>query len=454
MSAASQTLPPTERTLLDRLLAPFSQVQGGEGAGALLLAANVFLLLGSYYVLKTVREALILSESGAVAKSYASAGQAILMFLLVPAYSWFGSRVGRLTLVAGSTLFFAAHLAVFFLLGQSGLHIGVPFYLWLGVYNMFVVAQFWAFANDLYTEDQGKRLFPIIGVGGSLGAWLGALAAAELFKIFSPYQLMLLVIGILAACVALTYASHLRAQRQSGAAQAKAAEAPLDRAGGFALVFKNRYLLLIALLVLLLNLVNTTGEFLLGGFVADQATARFGAGEAAAAQRGALIGQFYGDFFFWVNLLGFLIQTFLVSRLFKYLGVGVALFVLPAIALLGYSFILFVPILAIVRTTKILENAADYSVNNTVRHALFLNTSREAKYKAKAAIDTFFARFGDLIHAAVVFIGTSLAWSTKHFAMLNAAFVLVWLFVAWQIYRGYTAQETTASAASAKPREE
>ena len=443
MSTASQTLPPVQPTILDRLLAPFSRVQGGEGAGALLLAANVFLLLGSYYVLKTVREALILSESGAAVKSYASAGQAALMLLVVPLYGWFGSRVGRLTLVAGSTLFFASHLAIFFLLGQAGFHIGIPFFLWLGVYNMFVVAQFWAFANDLYTEEQGKRLFPIIGVGASLGAWLGALAAGKMFKVFSPYQLMLITIGILGACVGLTYLSHLRQQRRTDAAHAKQAETPLSKEGGFQLVFQDSYLLWIAILVLLLNLVNTTGEFLLGDFVADQAAAQFGAGDATAAQRGSYIGQFYGDFFAWVNLLGFLIQTFLVSRIFQYAGVGVALFVLPVIALGGYGLLIFAPVLAIVRAAKILENATDYSLNNTVRHALFLNTSREAKYKAKAAIDTFFVRFGDLIQAAVVFIGTSLAWTTKNFAVLNALFVLVWLFAAWQIYRLYRRQEPT-----------
>ncbi|MCC6292107.1 MAG: translocase [Bryobacterales bacterium] len=445
MSAASQTLPAPPRSMLDRLLSPFSRVENGEGAGALLLAANVFLLLGSYYVLKTVREALILSEAGAEVKSYASAGQAALMLLLVPLYSWFGSRVGRLTLVAGSTLFFAAHLAVFFLLGQTGVHIGVAFFLWLGVYNMFVVAQFWAFANDLYTEEQGKRLFPIIGVGASLGAWLGSLAAKELFKTFTPHQLMLLTIVILAACAGLTYASHLRQQRRSGSAQARAAEEPLNKSGGFQLVLSDRYLRLIATLVLLLNLVNTTGEFLMGDFVADQAVLRFGAGEAAAAQRGAFIGQFYGDFFGWVNLSGFLIQTFLVSRVFKYAGVGAALFVLPVIALGGYGFLIFAPVLGIVRVAKILENSTDYSLNNTVRHALFLNTSREAKYKAKAAIDTFFVRFGDMVQAAVVYAGTAMAWTTKNFAVLNACFVVVWLLVAVQIHREFKRQEQEAN---------
>ncbi|MCC7235047.1 MAG: hypothetical protein IT163_07075 [Bryobacterales bacterium] len=445
MSAASQTLPAPRRTILDRFLSPFSRVENGEGAGALLLAANVFLLLGSYYVLKTVREALILSEAGAEVKSYASAGQAALMLLLVPLYGWFGSRVGRLALVAGSTMFFAAHLAVFYLLGQAGVHIGVAFFLWLGVYNMFVVAQFWAFANDLYTEEQGKRLFPIIGAGASLGAWLGSLAAKEMFKSFSPHHLMLLTIVILAACAGLTYASHLRQQRRSGKAEAKAAEAPLSKSGGFQLVFRDRYLLLIATLVLLLNLVNTTGEFLLGDFVADQAIQRFGAGEASAAQRGAFIGQFYGDFFGWVNLLGFLIQTFLVSRVFKYAGVGVALFVLPVIALGGYGFLIFAPVLGIVRVAKILENSTDYSLNNTVRHALFLNTSREAKYKAKAAIDTFFVRFGDMVQAAVVYGGTAMAWTTKNFAVLNACFVVVWLLVALQIHREFKRQEREAN---------
>jgi ATP:ADP antiporter, AAA family len=452
MSVASETFPQPERTLLDRLLAPFSQVEAGEGADALILAANVFLLLASYYVLKTVRDALILAESGAEVKAYASAGQALLMLLLVPSYAWFGSRVGRLTLVAGSTLFFAAHLAIFFLLGQAGLRVGIAFYLWLGVFNMFVVAQFWGFANDLYTEEQGKRLFPIIGVGGSLGAWLGALAAAELFKLFSPYQLMLIVILFLAACAALTYLSHIRKLRRSNAAEAKQAETPLSKSGGFQLVFKNRYLLLIALLVVLLNLVNTTGGYLLDRFVNDQSIARFGPGQDATPQRIALIGQFFGGFYSWVNLVGFLIQTFLVSRIFKYLGVGAALFILPLIALAGYSFIIFAPILAIVRTAKILENATDYSLNNTVRHALFLNTSREAKYKAKAAIDTFFVRFGDLIQAGVVYLGATLAWTTQNFAFLNAVFVLAWLVIALQIYRLYKQQDAGAQSANPPPK--
>ena len=116
---------------------------------ALLLAANVFYLLAFYSVLKIVRDALILSESGAVAASYASAGQALLMLVFVPAYGAFASRVNRVWLVCGVTLFFASTCCIFAVLGLSGVRIGIAFYLWIGVFSMVVVAQFWAFANDL-----------------------------------------------------------------------------------------------------------------------------------------------------------------------------------------------------------------------------------------------------------------------------------------------------------------
>jgi len=124
-------------------------------------------------VLKIVRDSLILAEAGAVAASYASAGMALLLFAFVPAYSAFAARVNRLRLVCGVTLFFASHLLMFYLLGAAGVRVGVAFYLWIGVFNMVAVAQFWAFANDLYTNERGKRLFPLIGEGASVGAVVG-----------------------------------------------------------------------------------------------------------------------------------------------------------------------------------------------------------------------------------------------------------------------------------------
>ena len=137
----------------------------------------------------------------------------------------------------------------------------------------------------------------------------------------------------------------------------------------------------------------------------------------------------YGAFFGWVNLATLLIQSFVVSRFIKYLGVRRSLFIGPLVSLCTYGATAFSPILNIVRAMKIAENSNDYSTNNTVRYALFLPTSREVKYKAKAAADTFFARTGDALQAAVVFIGTRLSFGIPAFAAVNVIIVGVWLAV-------------------------
>lgn len=137
----------------------------------------MFLTLAAYYMLKTTREVFILTEGGAEVKSYSSAGQAVLLLFLVPAYGAFASRVNRSRLISGVTLFFASNLALFIVAARFGLHIGIPYFLWLGNFNVMVIAQFWAFANDIYTLDQGKRLFPLIGVAAA--AWVRGSARCE-----------------------------------------------------------------------------------------------------------------------------------------------------------------------------------------------------------------------------------------------------------------------------------
>ena len=435
------------KSTLDRALSIFTDVRAGEGASALLLAANVFFLLAFYYVLKTVREALILSEGGAEVKSYSAAGQALLLVVLVPLYGALASRVNRVRLVSGVTLFFASHLIIFYLLGAAGTQIGIAFFLWIGIFNLVVTAQFWAFANDIYNNERGKRLFPLVGVGASAGAWLGAEAAARLFADTGPYELMLWSAAGLTICVGLTLWVDRRERERAPAEQPAA---PVGGEGGFQLVLKQRYLLYIALLVLVLNLVNTLGEYMLGSLVVEHAAEQVASGAAGGLSEEAIIGQFYGSFFGWVNLLGFLFQLFLVSRIFKYIGVRGALFILPTVALFSYSLLAVIPLLGVVRIAKMLENSTDYSIQNTARHALFLPTSREAKYKAKQAIDSFFWRAGDLAQAAVVFVGVQLAFGIRGFAVFNIALVAVWFTIVVAIareHRKLTAAEAEVKAA-------
>ena len=175
--------------VLDRILSLFATpVYSGEGLSTLLLALNVFLLLATYYMLKTVRESLILASE---VMSYSSAAQAMLLLGIVPAYGWFASGVDRVRLVVGITLFFISHLAVFLMLGRSGLPIDIPFYLWLGIFKVMVIAQFWAFAADIYSSDnQGRRLLPVVGIGSSIGALAGASASSVAFSFFGPFDVV------------------------------------------------------------------------------------------------------------------------------------------------------------------------------------------------------------------------------------------------------------------------
>ncbi|MCA9753617.1 MAG: hypothetical protein KC591_15590, partial [Gemmatimonadetes bacterium] len=155
------------------------------------------------------------------------------------------------------------------------------------------------------------------------------------------------------------------------------------------------------------------------------------------------------SFFFGVNVAGVLLQLFVVSRILKYLGVRFALLVLPVLALGAYGLLSFVPVLAAVRWAKTAENATDYSLQNTVRNVLFLPTTREDKYKAKQAIDTFFVRSGDLLSAALVWVGTTwFAFGPRNFAMVNLVLVVVWILIALAIGREYL-RKTAAVPATA-----
>jgi len=422
------------KSIVEKALSLLADVRAGEGAGVLLLGLNSFLLLMSYYLLKTVREPLILTQGGAEVKAYSAAAQALLLLAIVPAYGALASRVSRIRLITRVTLIFVSNLLLFYAFGVAGVREGVVFFVWVGIFNVFVVAQFWSFANDLYSESNGKRLFPAIAIGGSVGSLVGAQTAAMIVKVTGPYPLMLIAAGLLMVCILISRVIHHRAASDAAHFSAVHADAPLARTGALELLLRDRYLLLIAVLVLLLNVVNNSGEFLLGKLVTAEAIRTAGA-DLIGQQK--YIGEFYGHYEVWYNSVALGLQMFAVSRIFRYAGVRGALFILPALAIGSYSFLLWLPVLPVIRWLKIVENGADYSIQNTTVHALFLPTSREAKYKAKAAIDTFFKRAGDVLEAGVVKVGSAFELGIKGFAVVNLVLTLVWLVVAFGIARAH-----------------
>lgn len=469
MIARTQT-PPGERERagpLDRALNAFTDVRPGEAGTALLLTLNIFLLLAAYYIIKPLREALILSSEGAEVKSYAAAGQAIMLLGLVPAYGLLADRLPRRRLLNAVTAFFVLCLVAFYGLTKASVPVGVVFFLWVGIFSLMIVAQFWSFANDLYTKEQGERLFVIVAFGMSLGAVMGSILASRIIPLVGVSQSLLVAAGLLVVAAAVSnvvdarertrHETHLPPHLTTAEIPAATGEyqihdmedaqkltvslpgiGPAGRTGTFRLVFRSRYLLLIALLMLIVNWVNTTGEYILGRTVAAAAEVAVSSGTAGGMAVPEYIARFYSEFFLIVNVIGLLVQLFVVSRILKYFGVKAAILVLPLIALTGYTLLAFAPILALVRAVKIAENATDYSIQNTVRNVLFLPTSRDEKYKAKQVIDSFFWRAGDVMSAALVFVGvTMLGLGTSGFARINLVLAGIWLFLAVAVGREY-----------------
>lgn len=398
-----------------------------------MLGSSLFLLLTGYYLLKTVRETLILTEGGAEIKSYASAGQALILLFALPAFGWIANKISGFHLVRSVYLFFAANLAIFFMAGRAGAHVAVPFYLWLGVFSVVSIALFWSYSNDIYSDEQGRRLFPYIGIGASLGGFFGAMMAKRLAALIQPHTAMLLGAALLVVSIILL--ARVRHYIDPQPVRDDVA-APERSRGGFRLVASERYLLLIAVMVVLTNVVNSTGEFMMGKEVVAAAKAH------GAGLQKQFITSFYADYFMIVSLVGACIQALGVAPIFKRFGAGGALLILPMIAIGGYAAIAVLPMMWIIRAAKVAENSLDYSLQNTAKHALFLPTSQEIKYKAKATIDSFFIRFGDLAQAGLVMAGSALSFTTADYAKLNTVVALLWLgtaALAAQEYRRRTA---------------
>ena len=414
----------------------------GEGTTVVLLTFNVFLILSAYYLLKVAREPLILLGGGAEVKSYTSVGQSILLVFVASFYGWLAARVGRAVLISCVSLFFIANLLIFFGLGRLGVSLGVPFFLWVGIFNVVTIAQFWSFTADTYTEEQGKRLFAIVGIGSSVGAVAGSWLAAPLVRMGSPFTLMLVAAGILFAALGLTGLVHRREAR--AAVRHKEVEAPVAHGNAFALVLRDRYLLFFALLVLALNFVTKSGDYVLDRMLLAGSAEH---AHALGVTESAYIGQFKAHYFQFINVIGVGMQLFLVSRIVKYVGLRVALVVIPLASTVGYGATLFLPMIEVLFVARVIESSLDYSLSNTTQQSLWLVTTREAKYKAKQVIDTFFKRAGDTMSAALVWTTVHFALGTRTFLAVNVALSLAWVGLAVIVGRGYMRRSTTTQKA-------
>ena len=445
----------TERRALsptERFLSLFTRVEPGEGRGIVILTLQAFTLMLAYYLVRPVREALILTEGTAELRSYAVGVQALLLILILPAYGQLVRRIATNRVFQIVMAFFALNLVGFFLAGRAGLHFSFAFFVWASLFAVMAVTQFWAFATDLLDVSTGTRLFGVIAVGVAGGAWAGASCASAGFGTFGPYGLMLAAAAVLCLSIALSECARrlVRANAVRPPAEVIGIRAPTRAParhwlGGIAVVGRSRYLVGIAVLVVLVNWITSTGDYVLSNWLKEVATAQ------APGNPGAFIGTFMGRYCSTITLVGFGVQLLLVSRIINGAGVARALLVTPVAILAGFCIIGFVPAFALLQSALIVQRSLDYSLLNTTRSALLLPTSREEKYQAKTAIDTLFYRLGDLLSTLGVFVGLRLVNEPRQqFVWLIVVLSATMTAVAWMIGREYARRYGSPEPGSAR----
>jgi ATP:ADP antiporter, AAA family len=441
-------LPSARHSLLDHALRLFTEVRPGEGLTALIMFANVFLILCAYYFVKPLRDGWIAASavegfSSVEVKAYTSFAQSIVLIGAMVLYARLVTRWPRRELITRTTAFCMSNLLIFWMLRHA--HVAgaaIVFYIWVGMFGLFVVSQFWAFAADLYTDERGRRLLPMIAIGATAGAVAGSLITETIVRsaVLDSGALLLAANIPLLGSIVLTAVADARGPTGAGSHPPGQRPPAVPRTaddgthvGVFTLVLRNRYLLAVAGVTLLTHWVSTNGDNLLFRTIQDALArdlAARGVVDAEAVRVFVREGTtaFYGSYFFWVNLCALVLQAFVVSRLLKYGGFGVILLMLPVIALCGYSAMAFFPLLLVVRVMKTAESCTTYSINNTAQQVLWLPTTAEMKYKAKPAIETSVVRVGDGLAAVTVLIGVRLyALATQSLFIFNVALVVVWL---------------------------
>ncbi|MDQ2919649.1 MAG: MFS transporter [Verrucomicrobiota bacterium] len=350
-----------------------------------------FVVLAGYYILRPIREE-IGATSGIENLPWMYTATLTGMLIANALFAAIASRMPRRKFLPIAYRFAILNLFIFFILlrfvpANWQWLLARSFFVWVSVFNLFATTLFWAFMTDLFTAEQGKRLFGFIAVGGSLGAILGPLVPTFLVNRFSTgiFCLMSAVMFEIAAQCVRFFPTEIREQDQTAAASA---EKPL---GGniwdsFTHVCRWPYLFVLALFLFIYTLTNTWANFQQVELTQVLTT------KAART-------EYFGKLDFSVNTLTVLIQLFLTSRLLKWTGVGFTLVLMPALSGIGFLAIGYAPVLAVLAVFQVVRRATGFALLRPAREILFTVLKREDKYKAKSFIDTFGYRAGDQVGA-------------------------------------------------------
>ncbi len=413
-------------------------LEPGEAPALLASFATLFCTFSSYTMLRPVRDAL--GVTGGLDKiPYLFWGVFVVMLLLQPVYGWLTSRFPRSVFLPWVYGFFAANLVLFWLwfrLQEDHTWIARTYFVWVSVFNLFVVAAFWGLMADVFNREQATRMFGFIWAGASVGGLVGPSVAHFLAVPIGAVNLLLLSAGLL--LLSLVFMAQIIGwQRRQGvrtAQPATAAAAPAEAQRGigggvfaaFAQVARSPYLLGIAVFVLFMTWVSTFLYLEQAAFLAkvfhntDDRT------------------RFLSGVDFWVQAASLLLQTLLFSRLFKLFGMRALLVAVPLIMVAGYALFALLPTFAVLIGVYAVRRVADYGITRPCRDSLFTVVSREEKYQAKSLIDTFAYRGGDALSGSLYKALTSgLGVGSSGIGWLGAGVAAAWAVLALALGRGF-----------------
>lgn len=352
---------------------------------ALLYAFSIFL---AYYILRPVRDEISAADRGNLQVIWTVVF--LVMLVAVPAYSAVVARLPRGVFVPRVNRFFILNLLLFYAalrllpLGARP-WIDRVFYVWASVFALFVVTVFWGFMADLWTSEQGKRLFALITVGSSLGAIAGSSLTAGLVGVVPPFTLLLLACVPLDISARAAGALHRLSDRPQSALRREDAPVYGGVWSGIQVVFRSPYLRRIALYIVLMTFASTVLYFqqanLIGAAISDRAarTALFAKLDLA------------------VNGITLLTQGLVTAHIIRRFGIGWSLAIVPLLAVAGFFALGLFPTLAVLVAVQVLYRSMRYAIAKPTREVLFTVVGREEKYKSKAFIDAAIYRGGDLV---------------------------------------------------------
>lgn len=381
-------------------ISAFFNLRRSEIAPVAIAGAFFFCILTALMMLRPARDALGM-ERGLDSVRWLFIGTAVVTLLVNPLFGWLVSRLRRLSFISATYGFFILSLLGFWALlvfapDAVGARSGQVFYVWFSVFNLFVTMVFWALLADRFTSDQGKRFFALIAVGGTLGAIFGPWLAARLAEPLGTASLLPLACGFLALAIGLAWLLvRVQADRHAEARAAPTTPASTtehDRIGGSAwagvrAVFASPYLLGIAGYVVIMTVVATFIYFTRLQMVA-----------AATTDLDARTGLL-GSIDMWTQVAVLVLQVTLTGHIIRRLGLGVALALLPIAMAVGFLGLAIYGSFVVLILLEATNRAIQRGLTRPAREALFTVVGREDKYKAKAFIDTFVYRVGDVVGA-------------------------------------------------------